>query len=121
MQVDRTVNTYSHNYRPIPFEKWLTILVSHFYLLCDERKGRESTRVDRRKKRGREDSDPNGIGPLQILDNSGYENIWCRKDYKIVFELKKNHVLDFGYMKISHKFEIDHNGIKTSNLQQSSK
>ena len=31
--------------RPIPFEEWLTSLVSHFYLLCDERKGRERERV----------------------------------------------------------------------------
>ena len=31
-------------------------------LLHDERKGRESARVELRKKRGREDSDLNGIG-----------------------------------------------------------
>ena len=40
----------------------LPILVSYFYLLRDERKGRDSARVKGRKKRGREDSDPNGIG-----------------------------------------------------------
>ena len=28
-------------YRLIPFDEWLTSLVSHFYLLRDERKGRE--------------------------------------------------------------------------------
>ena len=39
-----------------------TILISHFYLLSDERKGRESVCVKRRKKKGRGDSDPNGIG-----------------------------------------------------------
>ena len=32
-------------YRPIPFKKWLNILVSHFYLLWDERKGRDSACV----------------------------------------------------------------------------
>ena len=32
--------------RPIPFEELLTILVSHFYLLRDERKGGESARVN---------------------------------------------------------------------------
>ena len=52
--------------RPIPFEERLTILVSNFYLLRDERKGRESVRVKGRKKRGREYSDPNGIGLYQI-------------------------------------------------------
>ena len=49
-------------YRPIPFEKWLTILVSHLYQVREERKGRESALVMWRKKSGREDSDPNGIG-----------------------------------------------------------
>ena len=47
----------------IPFDEWLTILVSHSYLLRDERKGRESAYVMCRKKRGRDDSDSNGIGP----------------------------------------------------------
>ena len=32
-------------HRPIPFEGWLIILVSHFYLLCEERKGREGILV----------------------------------------------------------------------------
>ena len=48
-------------YWPIPFEKWLTIFVSNFYLLREERKGRESARVIWRKKRGRENSDPDGF------------------------------------------------------------
>ena len=43
-------------------ESDLLVLVSHLYLLRDDRKGRESTRVKLRMKRGREDSDPNGIG-----------------------------------------------------------
>ena len=34
--------------------------------MCDERKGRESACVKRRKEKGREDSDPNGIG-LYVL------------------------------------------------------
>ena len=33
-------------YRPIPFEKDLPVLVSHFSLLRDERKERESARVE---------------------------------------------------------------------------
>ena len=37
------------------------MFVSHFYLLSDERKGRKSARVSCRKKRGRENSDPNGV------------------------------------------------------------
>ena len=38
--------------RPIPFENDLPVLVSHFYQLRDERKGRENARVGWRKKRG---------------------------------------------------------------------
>ena len=34
-----TLHAVNNCYRPIPFEKWLTILVSHFYPLRDERKG----------------------------------------------------------------------------------
>ena len=49
------------SYRPIPFQGLLIILVSHFYLLRGERKGRESARVMLQKKRRREDSDANGI------------------------------------------------------------
>ena len=37
------------------------------FLLAAERKGRESVRVKGRKKRGREDSDPNGIGLIPKL------------------------------------------------------
>ena len=48
--------------RPILFEKWLTILISHFYLLHGMRKMKESACVEWRKKRRREDSDLNGIG-----------------------------------------------------------
>ena len=44
----------------------LPILVSHFYLLRDERKGEENAHVEWRKKRGRNDSDTNGIGLLSI-------------------------------------------------------
>ena len=40
----------------------LPILVSHFYLQRDERKVRENARVKLGKKRGRDTSDPNGIG-----------------------------------------------------------
>ena len=47
--------------RPIPFEYVLTILVSTFHLLRDERKGRKSVCYVK-EKRGREASDPNGIG-----------------------------------------------------------
>ena len=51
-------------YKPIPFEYVLTILVSIFLLLPDERKGRESVRLKWREKREREREafDPNGIG-----------------------------------------------------------
>ena len=42
-------------YRPIPFEEWLAVLLSHFYLLNDGRKESESARFKSRKKRGRMD------------------------------------------------------------------
>ena len=48
--------------RPIPFEDVLTILVSIFLLLRDERKWREIVRLTSGKKRGREAFDRNGIG-----------------------------------------------------------
>ena len=40
------------DYRPIPFEDALTILVSIFVLLRDERKGRVSVRLDEGRKGG---------------------------------------------------------------------
>ena len=40
------------DYRPIPFEDILTILVSIFLLLRDERKGSESGRLMEEKKGG---------------------------------------------------------------------
>ena len=58
----------------------LPIFVRHFYILRDERKGSESARVKRRKKRGREDSDPN-LGllldlVLHIKTESAYNIIY---------------------------------------------
>ena len=57
-------------YRPIPFEDVLTILVSTFSLIRDERKGRESALLTWRQKRGREAFDPNGIGLLHVSISS---------------------------------------------------
>ena len=53
---------FANSRRPILFEELLTILVSHFYRLRDERKGRDVARDRSRKKRGRENSDQDGIG-----------------------------------------------------------
>ena len=48
-------------YRPIPFEDVLTILVSIFHLLRDERKGREYVCLTEMEKRGREAFDRNDL------------------------------------------------------------
>ena len=86
-------------YKPIPFEDVLTILVSIFFLLRDERKGRESVRLTWSEKRGREVFDPNGIGLYGLY--------WLNLNYEFFmnFELLsknkgKTQLRNFGMQKL---------------------